>query len=1392
MGAYQKFRGDPEQKLFYLLSDFLGGINTEFSDDNSSDIDFESIINFDMDKLGTLNKRGGFGELTAISQIFNRLLSSDLPNIKNRTEGKPNPEDENDNVVYMKLLRNDNNCFRNLSGFSGEKAYRKYQEMYGFQHNRFTLLMITSRITNNVVTSSKAWLYQCYLPELEYVSGAITDTETMTITCNSTTLPVLFNWDRNLMNIETIEFYDKIYFTGNNSCLVTFDRSASVTTDTDLANAFKYTYNYGTTPTTNSAHVPTGLEVRNIGFNLLCDDPMHSVDRQGLSTDSIQAVYICTTDNIPLDHFPLGQSALLNIIYTGSDNGFEISMKEGDNDVSFSSSVNTTLSTTGLKVYNITFTNAPSGEIEVKIVKTGASIEPHYDYFNVKVIEDNLKPVAHLNIGDYGICEMYDRAVYYKADTMWFSEVNMFDYIPDSNYVTLPLEPTDEITKICYFKKCYIIFTKQKIYKMVGTYGSTEFAVQPVNTSLGCHAGNTVVPIEDTLYFASPRGVYALKSSTFVEGYENVKELDLKVKKLTSGFTRYDDNLAAPAIRFNGISKRAYAVRYKDKYLLFYNNYADKGDYAAVNDLDTLAYQFDLGAFTTYRFKEKPTFLFMVDNAIETFSTVEEDKLYEEEQVEVEYDFVNSSGTTVQDLSGNDRTGYVKGGYGIVPIKGISMSSDYGDCDVNTVIDDIDFTEGFSLKMDIENTINDEYDYQFYYPFIYLFQMDNNRYTFPTFSENSTGSVNLTKRISNVLVYDYTLTDELTYTFSQLTQTSVQVIPQIKLTISDPKLGISGKFTYSLSGNDGTLISGVIDNVVFDNGYIKTIDLPTFIVETDEYTNYVNNWVFSLSYETSITTPITDDLVFDLSHVREFSGDVSFTNMAYGGSNVNLPHYVIYSYLDENGKILVDLITMDYAGPDNSGYRMEDQRTLRGNYVYDFARNRRQTLEIKFIPEGLYLKCSCYLNGEKTEDLGYFPMDVIENLPSHALNTLRICYEDRDAYGPIEDPSGVKNYFEGGNIYYVEFTVNDTKTSKYNFTDGSGDEAADASGYYPMYIGDCEWIDTSSGIVFDGENTYLEMPVLPASIPFNQGFYLEFEGSFSDKIIAKIFDIATIYDNGKMENKNASINCEIDTGKIRMSTNSLDYKSYSLTFGNIDITQNHKYKFDCVYNEDRTYTLSLYIDDDVTAIKHINFIGGISNVIRTSCFLGKSNTVTDKLLKGNLKTFKLATYINTDPITYRTAVYEFDTTTTDFGKDMYVELVTKGLNMKYPQHMKKLKHIFVKAIGGNNYGEFFFELYADGHRVNDPRIFYAYLDENGTIVYDYTGEKILTLDEVKSILGNIRLGSTKLGEGKYQTKKLVIPKKAKNFSCKLYGDTNDYLSIESFGFVCKLGKVKEG
>ena len=174
---------------------------------------------------------------------------------------------------------------------------------------------------------------------------------------------------------------------------------------------------------------------------------------RSLSTDSIQGLFVFTMDNVPLQSLPLGQKFLLNIIYTGTDSGFTIEMKEGENTISFEMLESSTLSGTGLKVYEVTFKDPPNGEVEIKITKNGATLEPYYDYYDVSKIDAEAKPVVPLNVGDYGICEMYNRAVFYKDDTIWFSEVNNFKYIPNYNYVTLPIEPTDKITKIAYFKK---------------------------------------------------------------------------------------------------------------------------------------------------------------------------------------------------------------------------------------------------------------------------------------------------------------------------------------------------------------------------------------------------------------------------------------------------------------------------------------------------------------------------------------------------------------------------------------------------------------------------------------------------------------------------------------------------------------------------------------------------------------------------------------------------------------------------------------------------------------------------------------------------------------------------------------------------------------------------
>lgn len=630
MGSYQTFRGNPENKLFYILNNFTGGINTEFTDDASSDVDFENIINFDVDKLGTLNKRNGFGEISGLTDFFKswtEFVSGLMPVVYNRTDANINPELNNDNIVYVKLLRNDNNIFRNLAGFN---SMNDYQDKYGFQNNSFELLIITTKNVSETSSKSTAWYVKGTIPPVEY-DGDGNRRTVCSIMNDSVDLPVTFDWDNTIGNIDTVEYFNDIWFTSNNKALVKFDRKLngfSVGDDEHfLDDAFQYIGNVEGKD--NKAYKPSILEVAEIGANLLCTNPLLDISVVSGITDSIQGVFFTTDDNKLITDFvlPVSEPVYMHVFYTGGGT-FEISAKSGDVDIPIETSVVGNMSTNTKTVYSLKFKNAPTGEVEITIKKTDSSVvEPYIVFYKVGQLNPKFEPIQTLNVGDCGMCFMSDnRVVYYKEDTLYFSDVNRFNYIPANNYLKLPLEPTDKITKVCYFKGVYVVFTKNSIYKIIGTWGSSDFACEPINTSLGCHAGNTVVPIEDTLYFMSPRGLFALKSSTFVEGMQNLKELDLKVKKLTTDFTVYDSQFKNLTFRYNGVSENAYAIRYKDKYILFYNNYGDTGDYAAVNNIDALVYQYEAGIFTTYRFSEKPTFYFMLDGNLETLATTKDEE----------------------------------------------------------------------------------------------------------------------------------------------------------------------------------------------------------------------------------------------------------------------------------------------------------------------------------------------------------------------------------------------------------------------------------------------------------------------------------------------------------------------------------------------------------------------------------------------------------------------------------------------------------------------------------------------------------------------------------------------------------------------------------------------
>ena len=383
-----------------------------------------------------------------------------------------------------------------------------------------------------------------------------------------------------------------------------------------------------------------------------------------------------------------------------------------------------------------------------------------------------------------------------------------------------------------------------------------------------------------------------------------------------------------------------------------------------------------------------------------------------------------------------------------------------------------------------------------------------------------------------------------------------------------------------------------------------------------------------------------------------------------------------------------------------------------------------------------------------------------------------------------------------GDINDFQILLNDDrKVLVYDFDAGKGTVILDKSGnnLTGSLIGNVNWI-VENGIKLDGSTSYISLPIIGSNVPFSNGYSIEFECKFDNlNQISKVIDLAVDYNTGNLGDLKCSINC----GKID-GTNTLVFESYgiskkrtNITSNRINLLEKHKWKYDIIDNG-KSYDLTLYCDDIIVATDNFNY-GGISNVIRRSNFIGKSNRPSDSLFAGILYNLKITINKSPNPAPiYENDMFEYDTTYDDFGKDMEIELETKGINLQYPIHKKKLKNIFIKGLGGYTYKEFFCQLYVDGHLVNDPYVYTYSIDETtGQVIYDYSENKELSFDEKISLLGNMRLDKTKLGESSYQTKKLIIPCKGKNFTLKIYGSSSDYLSIESFGFVFKLGKVKE-
>ena len=383
-----------------------------------------------------------------------------------------------------------------------------------------------------------------------------------------------------------------------------------------------------------------------------------------------------------------------------------------------------------------------------------------------------------------------------------------------------------------------------------------------------------------------------------------------------------------------------------------------------------------------------------------------------------------------------------------------------------------------------------------------------------------------------------------------------------------------------------------------------------------------------------------------------------------------------------------------------------------------------------------------------------------------------------------------------GNVYLFEMYVDNEMIMKYNFGEGTGNIIRDISGNLrngAINMGDITRI-SDTGLILDGEG-YGVIPELSSDVRWTNGFKIVIEAKSLDvNRLCTILDLATSYNSGDNNEDKCGIVVGpfLDKEMMSAKTTNQNRKTCTVTTPEIAMSERVNYIVDVV-NTGLNYTINIYKDMVLVKSDSASY-GCIVNILRKSNLIGKSNNKALNNYRGIIYNMKIITYASSEALpVYKNAIYEFETAFSDFDKPMRIFINTKATNFKYPQHIKKNKNVIIKGSGGYGYTNYVLGLLSDGYLINNPYSYETSIDPiTGSVIYTYTNSNsLLEFSEKQSLLGTMRLGYTRLGESIYETKKFSIPGSGKNFEIQISGESSDDLIIESFGFIFKLGKVKE-
>lgn len=570
-----------------LINNFIKGYNTRTVDDVLEDNTMRDMLNVTIDDKGALSKRRGCAN-TKLTELLEKCI-----------EGSP---ELNLTVTgYISLLNNLQNPTLLTEG-DNEKVKILYDDIFGINNikdeNNNKRLMSFNVLTDELEYPSRYELKQ----KLSYVmifGGKNTSLEyhlfkyarldidmyIPDIRQNNVDIIINFHIVKPEDNVAK-DYIDKKLYDEKIINIANYNNYLIFVTGKDIYQAERNDFKSFKSLTINP-YKPTPIEVSNIGFNLLADNPIEYVDTLSGNADSIKGYYF-TYENEPIQLVPYNKPFKINILATGSttlgkpqyrpDTGETDETKNPYKD--FSGSYEGS-------IFKVTGFDQ-DGKYQMRI-KKGETITPFYAYFNCGNVEDRtvgkIEDTSKL-IKSSTKCKVIGNqlVLYGNHGYTFFSDYDKFNYFPNYFYVYAVETIDDEVVGIHYFRQFYAIFTKRLIKRMSGIFGGQDFGIYPLNNFVGCINGNTIKQIQNNLVFLSDNGLYMLKQGYIGEGTENVVQID--------------NNIVGDYNPKNVIS----AVVSKNRYILNLSN----------SKMDSIVYDADMDAF--YKYKYAKSFNIESDN----------------------------------------------------------------------------------------------------------------------------------------------------------------------------------------------------------------------------------------------------------------------------------------------------------------------------------------------------------------------------------------------------------------------------------------------------------------------------------------------------------------------------------------------------------------------------------------------------------------------------------------------------------------------------------------------------------------------------------------------------------------------------------------------------------